>query len=100
MKGRCRRMARKTAATAPRSVEGWMNSKSRERQRKANKLTLAEAVDSGQGRAYIRPAMPVYEPPKDLFRQLVINYRQLAEIAGNPELKQRMLDMAAHYEAK
>jgi hypothetical protein len=35
-----------------------------------------------------------------LFRQLAVNYRQLAEIAGNPEIKQRMLDMAAHYQAK
>ena len=34
------------------------------------------------------------------FRQLAINYRQLAEIAGNPEIKQRMIDMAAHYQAK
>jgi hypothetical protein len=41
-----------------------------------------------------------YEPPQDLFRQLAVNYRQLAEIAGNPEIKQRMLDMAAHYQAK
>ena len=36
---------------------------------------------------------------KDFFRQIAVNYRQLAEIASNPELKQRMLDMAAHYEA-
>jgi hypothetical protein len=27
-------------------------------------------------------------------------YRQLAEIAGNPEIKQRMHDMAATYQAK
>ena len=39
-------------------------------------------------------------PPRDFFRQLAINYRQLAEIAGNPEIKQRMLDMAAAYQAK
>ena len=31
---------------------------------------------------------------------MAVQYRQLFEIAGNPELKQRMLDMAAHYEAK
>jgi hypothetical protein len=37
---------------------------------------------------------------KDFFRQLAVNYRQLAEIAGNPEIKQRMLDMAADYQAK
>jgi hypothetical protein len=37
---------------------------------------------------------------KDFFRQIAVNYRQLAEIARNPELKQRMLDMAAHYQAK
>jgi hypothetical protein len=36
----------------------------------------------------------------DFFRQIAVNYRQLAEIARNPEIKQRMLDMAAHYEAK
>ena len=36
---------------------------------------------------------------KDFFRQLAVNYRQLAKIASN-ELKQRMLDMAAYYEAK
>jgi hypothetical protein len=37
---------------------------------------------------------------KDFFRQLAFNYRQLAETASNPELRQRMVDMAAHYEAK
>jgi hypothetical protein len=37
---------------------------------------------------------------KDFFRQMAVQYRQLAEIAGNPEIKQRMLDMAAHYQAK
>jgi hypothetical protein len=37
---------------------------------------------------------------KDFFRQMATQYRQLAEIAGNPEIKQRMLDMAAHYQAK
>ena len=45
-------------------------------------------------------ALAAKRPPRDLFRQLILNYRQLAEIAGNPELKQRMLDMATHYEAK
>jgi len=40
---------------------------------------------------------PVFQSRRALrdLRQLVINYRQLAEIAGNPEIKQRMLDMAA-----
>jgi hypothetical protein len=38
---------------------------------------------------------------KDFFRQMAVQYRQLAEIAGNPEIKQqRMLEMAAHYQAK
>ena len=37
---------------------------------------------------------------RDFFRQIATQYRQLAEIAGNPEIKQRMLDMAAHYQAK
>ena len=37
---------------------------------------------------------------KDFFRQIAVNYRQLAEIASNPAIKQRMLEMAAHYEAK
>jgi hypothetical protein len=37
---------------------------------------------------------------KDFFRVIAAQYRQLAEIAGNPEIKQRMLDMAAHYQAK
>jgi hypothetical protein len=37
---------------------------------------------------------------KDFFRQIATQYRQLAEIAGNPEIKQRMLDMAATYQAK
>jgi hypothetical protein len=36
----------------------------------------------------------------DFFRQIATQYRQLAEISGNPEIKQRMLDMAAHYQAK
>jgi hypothetical protein len=31
---------------------------------------------------------------------MAAQYRQLAEIASNPEIKQRMLDMAAHYQAK
>jgi hypothetical protein len=37
---------------------------------------------------------------KDFFRQMTAQYRQLGEIASNPEIKQRMLDMAAHYQAK
>jgi hypothetical protein len=37
---------------------------------------------------------------KDFFRQMAAQYRQLAEIASNPEIKQRMLDMAAYYQAK
>jgi hypothetical protein len=45
-------------------------------------------------------ALAAKRPPRDFFRQLAVNYRQLAEIAGNPEIKQRMLDMAAHYQAK
>jgi hypothetical protein len=31
------------------------------------------------------------------FRQMADQYRQLGEIAGNSEIKQRMLDMAAMY---
>jgi hypothetical protein len=37
---------------------------------------------------------------KHFFRVIAAQYRQLAEIAGNPEIKQRMLDMATHYQAK
>jgi len=37
---------------------------------------------------------------KDFFRQIAAQYRQLEEIASNPEIKQRMLDMAVHYQAK
>jgi hypothetical protein len=36
----------------------------------------------------------------DFFRQMAAQYRQLGEIASNAEIKQRMLDMAAHYQAK
>src|SRR5262245_5632835 len=60
----------------------------------ARKQKLSRALAAKRG----QPSR--YEPLEDLFRQLVINYRQLAEIAGNPEIKQRMLDMAAHYEGK
>jgi len=45
-------------------------------------------------------ALAAKPPPRDFFRQLAVNYRQLAEIAGNFEIKQRMLDMAAEYQAK
>ena len=45
-------------------------------------------------------ALAAKRPPRDFFRQLAINYRQLAEIVGNPEIKQRMSDMAATYQAK
>ena len=45
-------------------------------------------------------ALAAKRPPRDFFRQLAFNYRQLAAIAGNPEIKQRMIDMAAHYQAK
>src|SRR5215475_9571136 len=45
-------------------------------------------------------ALAAKRPPRDFFRQLAINYRQLAEIAGTPEIKQRMLDMAAQYKDK
>ena len=51
-----------------------------------------------RGRA--REAVAVMADRKDFFRRMAVQYRQLAEIAGNPEIKQRMLDMAAHYEAK
>jgi hypothetical protein len=37
---------------------------------------------------------------RDFFRQMADQYRQLGEIAGNSEIKQRMLDMAAMYQAK
>jgi hypothetical protein len=37
---------------------------------------------------------------KDFSRQVAAQYRQLAEIASNPEMKHRMLDMTAHYQAK
>jgi hypothetical protein len=37
---------------------------------------------------------------KDFFRQMAAQYRQLGEIASNPEIKQRMFDMVAHYQAK
>src|SRR5262245_52256461 len=45
-------------------------------------------------------ALAAKHPPRDFFRQLAFNYRQLAEIASTPETKQRMLDMAAKYQAK
>ena len=37
---------------------------------------------------------------KDFFRQMAAQYRQLGGIASNPEIKQRMFDMAAYYQAK
>ena len=45
-------------------------------------------------------ALAAKRPPRDFFRQLAVNYRQLAKIASTPENKQRMLDMADEYEAK
>ena len=45
-------------------------------------------------------ALAAKRPPRDFFRQLAINYRQLGKIASTPEIKQRMLDMAAEYQAK
>jgi hypothetical protein len=57
--------------------------------REARKQKLSRALAAKRG-----------QPPRDFFRQLAINYRQLAEIAGNPEIKQRMLDVTAHYQAK
>ena len=45
-------------------------------------------------------ALAAKPPPPRFFRQLAINYRQLAKIASTPEIKQRMLDMAAAYQAK
>jgi hypothetical protein len=44
-------------------------------------------------------ALAAKRPPRDFFRQLAINYQQLAKIACNPEIKQRMIDMAATYQA-
>jgi hypothetical protein len=37
---------------------------------------------------------------EDFFRQMAAQYRQLGGIASNPEIKQRMFDMAAHYQAE
>jgi negative regulator of replication initiation len=31
---------------------------------------------------------------------MAAQYRQIGEIASNPEIKRRMLDIAAHYQAK
>ena len=45
-------------------------------------------------------ALAAKPPPPRFFRQLAVNYRQLAKIASTPEIKQRMLDMAAEYQAK
>jgi len=45
-------------------------------------------------------ALAAKPPPPRFFRQLAANYRQLANIAGNAEIKQRMLDMAAKYQAQ
>ena len=45
-------------------------------------------------------ALAAKPPPRDFFRQVAVNYRQLAAIASKPEIKQRMLDMAATYQAK
>jgi alkylation response protein AidB-like acyl-CoA dehydrogenase len=45
-------------------------------------------------------ALAAKRPPLDFFRHLAVNYRQLAKIAGNPDSKQRLLDMAAEYQAK
>src|SRR5262245_66692338 len=45
-------------------------------------------------------ALAAKPPPPRFFRQLAVNYRQLAKLARPPEIKQRMLDMAAHYQAK
>ena len=44
-------------------------------------------------------ALAAKRPPRAFFRRLVINYWQLAKISANPEIKQRMLDMAAEYQA-
>jgi hypothetical protein len=35
-----------------------------------------------------------------IFRQMAAQYRQLEEIASSREIKQRMLDIAAHYQSK
>src|SRR5262245_63696585 len=45
-------------------------------------------------------ALAAKRPPRDFFRHLAVNYRHLAKIASTPEIKQRMLDMAADYQAK
>src|SRR5262245_28255204 len=45
-------------------------------------------------------ALAAKRPPRDFFRHLAVTYRHLAKIASTPEIKQRMLDMAANYQAK
>jgi hypothetical protein len=37
---------------------------------------------------------------KDYFRQVAAECRRLAEIANKPEIKQRLLNMAAEYQAE
>jgi hypothetical protein len=37
---------------------------------------------------------------RDYFRQVAAECRRLAEIANKPEIKQRLLNMAAEYQAK
>jgi hypothetical protein len=61
---------------------------------------LREARKQKLSRALAAKRPPRYKLPKDLFRQLAVNYRQLAKIADDPEIKQRMVDMADDYQAK
>jgi hypothetical protein len=37
---------------------------------------------------------------RDYFRQVAAECRRLAEIASKPEIKQRLINMAAEYQAK
>ena len=59
--------------------------------KRAARRARARRRDDGVG---VRWLTARFLPPE------AVQYRQLADIAGNPEIKQRMLEMGAHYEAK
>src|SRR5262245_26750969 len=66
----------------------------------AERVAQLRSMLSDARKQKLSRALAAKPPPPRFFRQLAVNYRQLAKIASTPESKQRMLDMAAEYEAK
>jgi hypothetical protein len=90
----------RTQSRASGLAKGVVKLRRRQLLAKAGHRSLARRLALARRTRALRARRSSMADRKDFFRQMAAQYRQLTEIASNPEIKQRMLDMAAHYQAK